>query len=108
MLNITWASGAINDLARLRRFIAKENPEAAERAARAIIDTVNRLTHHPQIGKPIPDLLEYRDWLIRFGSGGYVLRYRVHEENLFILHIRHYREKSFQIDLLPEQDLINA
>ncbi len=63
---------------RLREFIAQENPA---------------------IGKPIEDLPQYRDLFIRFGAAGYVLRYRIHLDSIYIVHIQHYREVDFQTQM---------
>ena len=95
MREIVWLDSAVNDVVRLREFIAKENPSAAKKAAEAIKDSAPRLIEAPSIGKPVKDLPQYRDLLTRFGAGGYVLRYRVHSETVYIVHIRHYREADF-------------
>jgi plasmid stabilization system protein ParE len=95
-MNLVWVNSAVDDLERLRIFLAKENPDAAKRAAIAIKQAVNHLVTHPFIGKPVTDLPDYRDLFIRFGAGGYLLRYRSHENSAYILQIRHYREEDFQ------------
>lgn len=96
MREIVWLDSAVNDVVRLREFIAKENPNAAKKAAEAIKEAAQRLIESPLIGKPIKDLPQYRDLLARFGAGGYVLRYRIHAEIIYIVHIRHYREVDFR------------
>lgn len=95
MREIVWLESAVNDVVRLREFIAKENPNAAKKAAEAIKEAAQRLMEAPSIGKPVADLPPYRDLLTRFGVGGYVLRYRVHINAIYIVHIRHYREADF-------------
>lgn len=96
MRGIVWLNSAINDVVRLREFIAKENPNAAKKAAESIQGAANRLMETPSIGKPVSDLPKYRDLFTRFGASGYVLRYRVDEETIYIVHIRHYREADFK------------
>lgn len=96
MREIVWLDSAVKDIIRLRAFIAKENPEAAKKAAKAIQQAAKRLMTTPAIGKPIPDLPPYRDLLTRFGAGGYILRYRVYVETIYIVHVRHYRETGFK------------
>jgi toxin ParE1/3/4 len=96
MRELVWLDSAVNDIARLRQFIIKENPEAAKRAAEAIKDAAARLIELPTVGKPVKDLPQYRDLLARFGAGGYVIRYRIHGEIIYIVHIRHYRENDFK------------
>ncbi len=97
MRELVWLESAVDDVAKLRAFITKENPDAAKRAAEAIKEATQRLIDFPTIGKPVKDLSPYRDLLIRFGASGYVLRYRMYLENIYIVHVRHYRELDFGI-----------
>jgi plasmid stabilization system protein ParE len=97
MRGIVWLDSAVNDVIRLREFIAKDNPTAAKKAAQAIKEAAQRLLETPSIGKPVEDLPQYRDLLTRFGAGGYVVRYRIHAETIYIIHIRHYRETDFKL-----------
>lgn len=97
MREIVWLDSAVDDMVRLREFIAKENPTAAKKAAEAIKSAAKLLMETPAIGKPVPDLSPYRDLLTRFGAGGYVIRYRLHAETIYIVHIRHYREIDFKL-----------
>ena len=93
---IVWLDTAVQDVARLKEFIAKENSSAAKEAAEAIKNAARRLMETPLMGKPVKDLPQFRDLLTRFGAGGYVLRYRIHVETIYIIHIRHYREMDFK------------
>lgn len=95
MRRIIWVDSAVNDVVRLREFIGKENPIAAKKAAEAIKEAASRLIETPSIGKPVKNLPQYRDLYTRFGAAGYVVRYRVQEETIYIVHIRHYREKEY-------------
>ena len=98
MWKLVWLESAIKDVTRLRKFITKENPTAAKRAAEAIKEAAKRLMETPSIGRPVKDLPPYRDLLSRFGAGGYVIRYQVYLDTIYVVHVRHYRESSF-IDL---------
>lgn len=97
MRKIIWLESAVNDVSRLRSFISTNNPIAAKNAAAAIKSAVKQLIQNPSIGKPVPDLSHYRDLLIRFGAGGYVIRYRLYDDTIYIVHVRHYREDDFKI-----------
>lgn len=97
MRKLVWLNSAVDDIARLREFLTKENPDAAKRAAVAIKNAVQRLIETPSIGKPVKELSDYRDLLIRFGAGGYVIRYRIYLDTLYIVHARHYRETDFRL-----------
>ncbi len=96
MHELIWLDSAVDDIVRLREFIAAHNSKAAKKAAQTIKQAVNKLAELPNIGKPAEDLPDYRDLYIRFGAAGYVLRYRTYQDNIYIVHIRHYRELEFQ------------
>lgn len=96
MRRVIWLDSAVNDVARLRQFIARENPNAAKKAAEAIQGAIQYLIKTPSIGKPVQNLPHYRDLLARFGAGGYIVRYRVYAETVYIVHVRHYRELDFK------------
>jgi plasmid stabilization system protein ParE len=98
MRRVVWLDSAINDLIRLKEFLAEKNHEAAKRAAEKIKKIISQLIETPSIGKPVKDLISYRDLYIRFGAAGYVLRYRIYDNLIYIVCIRHYRELEFKID----------
>ncbi|WP_410520790.1 hypothetical protein [Candidatus Tisiphia endosymbiont of Dascillus cervinus] len=127
MERLVWLESAIADLVRLRKFIDRNNPNAAKRAAETIdllhnstsagnlcVGTVLessrtfeyaavlrsgppinslaeansaiglikkaviKLIEFPLTGKPVTNLIDYRDLYIRFGLSGYILRYRIY------------------------------
>ena len=84
-----FTNAAINDLVRLRDFIAQHNPGAAQRIAQRLYGVINKLIGTPQIGRPVPDLPgEIRE--MTFGK--YVVRYDVRQQSLYILRIWHGKE----------------
>lgn len=96
MRSIVWLDSAVDDIVRLREFIAANNPNAAKKAAEILKQAAKRLAELSNIGKPVADLPDYRDLLIRFGAAGYLMRYKIHQESVYIVHIRHYRESDFK------------
>jgi len=96
MREIIWLDSAVNDLVRLREFIAVHNPNAAQRAAELIKETLQLLKNHPELGKVVEALPDYRDLIIPFGASGYVIRYRLYEDNLYIVCLKHAREVGFK------------
>lgn len=87
-VNIIWSIPASRDIARLRSFIEPHNKDAAKRAAEAIKKVVSILAEYPQIGKAIEGKQE-REISIPFGQKGYVMRYRLHNNNVVILRVWH-------------------
>lgn len=96
MPQVIFSPAAIRDLQRLRDFLTPKNPLAAKRAGETIIAGVRTLGLHPHMGRLIEDLPEqYREWLIDFGDSGYVVRYRLDENTVTILAVRHQKEAMF-------------
>jgi len=89
---VIWLPDAVKDVMRLRKFIQDKNPSAAQRAASKIKEGVLILMSNPESGRPVDGLNSFREILIPFGAGNYVLRYR--EDNLTIVVVRvwHSRE----------------
>jgi plasmid stabilization system protein ParE len=91
---LRWLPEALTDLARLRDFIRVHNPDAAERAAKRILEFVRKLQLHPLIGRPVVDIdrPKLRDLFIPFGQAGYWLRYNITDKEIIIVRIWHSRE----------------
>ena len=93
MPQLIWSPQALHDVQRLYRFLAPKNLESAKRAVTAIRQGVNVLSLQPGMGRPVEDMEnEFRDWIIDFGDGGYVSRYRIDGQQLIILAVRHRKE----------------
>lgn len=96
MPRLIWSPSALLDVQRLYRFLASKNPEAAKRAVRAIRQGVKILEQQPGVGRPVEDMDdEFRDWIIDFGDSGYVARYRLDQQSITILAVRHQKEVGF-------------
>ena len=92
---IVWLPGAAKDVARLRDFIQKKNPSAAQRAASRIKEAAQMLMENPEAGRPVEDALPFRDLFISFGNGNYILRYREEDGRVVIVRVRHSKEEGF-------------
>jgi plasmid stabilization system protein ParE len=53
------------------------------------------LKENPEAGKPVEEALPFRDLLISFGSGNYMLRYREENGHVLIVRVRHSKEERF-------------
>jgi plasmid stabilization system protein ParE len=96
MSHLIWSPSALLDVLRLYRFLAPKSPEAAKRAVQAIRQGVKVLEQQPGVGRPVEDMDdEFRDWIIDFGDSGYVARYRVDQQSITILAVRHQKEVGF-------------
>jgi plasmid stabilization system protein ParE len=90
---IKWLPEALADVERLHAFLKNKNPQAAARAARAILEGAELLKTSPNIGRPMQDDTERRELFISFASGAYVLRYMQEDEStIIIIRVWHSRE----------------
>jgi plasmid stabilization system protein ParE len=96
MPRLRWSQLALLDVARLHAFLAPKSRDAARRAVKAIRQGVKALGKHPEIGRPIEEMpIEFREWVIEFGSGAYVALYHYDGKQIVILAVRHGREAGY-------------
>lgn len=86
-LRIQLAPSAVVDLERLWWWLAEKNPDAADRAFQAIVAAIDSLSQFPERGYGGPKGL--RQLRVQFGKRGYVIRYRVAENEVRIQRIFH-------------------
>ncbi len=96
MPRLRWSQPALLDVARLYAFLAPKSRDAAKPAVKAIRQGVKALGKHPEIGRPVEEMpLEFREWVIEFGSGAYVALYHYDGRQIVILAVRHGREAGY-------------
>lgn len=96
MPQVIFSTASLRDLERLREFLRHKNPAAAKRTAVAIINAIQVLARHPQIGKPSGvSETACRELPIDFGDSGYIALYRYDGQTVVILAVRHQRESGF-------------
>ena len=87
-MKVSYSPEAVDDLIRLREFIAIKNPQAAQRIARSIQKGIAQLKTFPYLGvevEPAPNPEIIRDLII----GNYITRYLIHTKQIYILRIWH-------------------
>lgn len=93
MIEIRWSPAAKTDLERLYTFIAEHSADAAQRAMNTLVNAADMLADYPEKGRPWEHDSQSRELLVRFGSRGYVLRYRYKDDVIFIARVWHAREQ---------------
>ena len=94
-MTIEWLPGAIIDLQRLREFLLPLNSEAARKAVVAIQGAAKLLAIRNYMGIPVEDMPDYHDVIIPFGSAGYLLRYRIEGDKIFIVALKQTKVVGF-------------
>ena len=89
---------AIEDSERLRLFLRKKNPIAAQRATTAIREAIRSLAIYPQANRARADNSRLRELIIPFGDSGYIALYEyiVAQDVVYVLGIKHKREHDFE------------
>lgn len=92
MPSLSWTPRALSDVQRLYRFLAPRDLNAARNAVVEIRSSVKILAHQPESGRPVEESPSLREWPISFGNSGYVVIYRIEDDVVTILAVRHQRE----------------
>jgi len=88
-MRLIFSKAAIDDLVRLRAFIANHNPIAAQKVSKRMRSAINSLVDVPKIGRPVEGIPgEIRELIF----GRYVVRYEIRGKILYILRIWHGKE----------------
>ena len=87
---IVWSPRAIEHLAHLRSYIARDNPNAANRIARTLLDALERLAELPNLGRP-GRVAGTRELVVP--GTPYVIPYRLRGDRLEVIGIFHGRQR---------------
>lgn len=90
---VIWLPDAVKDIMRLRQFIRDKNPSAAQRAASRIKEGAMMLVTNPELGRPVEGLIAFREIVVPFGAGNYVLRYREDGDKIAVVRVWHSKEE---------------
>jgi plasmid stabilization system protein ParE len=96
---IVYSPTAIASLERLYDFLVEKNPDAAQRAIGTILRKLRALEQFPHLGPVDVERPDVRQLFMPFGAAGYVARYRIADDSVVILAIRHTREAGYGDDL---------
>lgn len=92
-MRLRWLPETWEDIERLFQFLVDNNPVAAGRAVDLITSGAASLLDAPEIGAPMDDDSLRRELYLRFGTGAYVLRYRLDGDCVVIIRVWHSREQ---------------
>jgi plasmid stabilization system protein ParE len=95
MFELIYSERALQDIERLADFLLDTAPAEAQATAGLIIEALQLLTHHPEIGRKVQD--GQRELVISRGRTGYLALYRLLPalQRVLVLAIRHQREVGY-------------
>jgi addiction module RelE/StbE family toxin len=67
-LKVEWSPLALDRVSDIARYIAKDNPDAAERWVNELFDSVERLVDFPESGRVVPEVGVRRIREVIFGA----------------------------------------
>lgn len=94
-MKVVWSPLALERVAEIAEFIARDRPSAAAEWVEAIFASVERLRRFPRSGRSVAE--SQRADLREVVSGDHRVIYRVELERLVVLTVRHARQ-----DLRPD------
>ena len=89
-MSLPWrlSSRADADVDRLLHFL--KSPRAAQRASQRILQGLELLSEQPRVGRHLGGAV--REIFVRFGIGGYIIRYRLTGDEIVVTRLWHSRE----------------
>lgn len=89
-MKILWSPLAMERVAEIGRYIAQDNPAAAEKWIQTIFEKVGQLEFVPESGRVVPEIArnDFRELLYR----NYRVIYMLEEGQLLVLTVRHGRQ----------------
>lgn len=96
MTELVYTEQALLDLERLSDFLLEADPQVAEHTTVLILDALEILVQHPEIGRKVH--LGQRELVISRGRTGYLALYRFlpHVDRVLVLAVRHQRESGYK------------
>lgn len=96
MTELVYTEQALVDLERLSDFLLETDPQAAQDTAILILDALEILVQHPEIGRKVH--FGQRELVISRGRTGYLALYRFlpHIDRILVLALRHQRESGYK------------
>jgi toxin ParE1/3/4 len=96
-MKIAWSYVALGNLIETNKYISSENPEAPRKVINDIYDTGNKIKEFPEKGRIVPEIR--RNNIREVFCLEYRTIYRIESKRIFILTIRHMKQKLRKKDI---------
>lgn len=95
---IVWSPLAVERASEIARYIAQDNPTAAEKWIKAVFSRVEQPEASPEIGRIVPEIGNHQFRELIYGN--YRIIYRMEAGRVSVLTIRHGKQ------ILPLEEII--
>jgi plasmid stabilization system protein ParE len=96
-MKVAWSFVALGNLIETNKYISSENPEAARKVINDIYDTGNKIKKFPEKGRIVTEIR--RKSIREVFCLEYRIIYRIESRRIFILTIRHMKQKLKKNDI---------
>ena len=89
-MTIVWSPLALDRVAEIAGYIARDKPSAAEKWVKTVFAKVEQLEISPELGRVVPEIgnVQFRELIY----SQYRIIYRIEKEGISILTVRHVRQ----------------
>ncbi|HYU14021.1 MAG TPA: type II toxin-antitoxin system RelE/ParE family toxin [Stellaceae bacterium] len=88
-MQVIWSPAALREISQIYHYIAQFNPHAAIKLAEELFTAGDSLVTFPSRGRPVPGTA-LRELTVVYP---YIIRYRVADDHVRILRVRHGRRR---------------
>ena len=85
-----WTDKAIERIGEIATYISRDSQSGAEKWVESIFKKVDRVAVFPKSGRKVPELP--RKGIRELICGNYRIIYRLNEDGLFVLTVRHFKQ----------------
>ena len=96
-MKIVWSPLAIERMSDIAQYIAQDNPDATAKWINKVFKKVGRLNDFPKSGRKVPETK--RTDILEIFYGNYRIIYRLRQNEISILTVRHGKQ------ILPQEDI---
>lgn len=90
-MTIVWSPLALDKVAEIAGYIARDKPSAAEKWVKTVFAKVEQLEISPELGRVVPEIgnVQFRELIY----SQYRIVYRIEKKRISILTVRHGRQE---------------
>jgi toxin ParE1/3/4 len=91
-VNIVWLPSAIDDLERLKAFLAERTETSLGEVSTLLRDASRSLANFPERCRRVPGRNNFRELLVETRSQTYVMQFRIAGQSVVIVRVWHSKE----------------